>query len=335
MRRATRLVLTATLLIGIGCRGGAEPAPAQLGSGSAAIAGPLPVPRVPDPRGAHGADPWAKAPDDTSRPPPVSDPVPHPFFWSIARDGKTTDVLGTLHMGVDAEARLPAWVWARFDAATVLAEETDLGDPTLGSWSVRGNGPTLQDELGSTSWARLTAIVTPGELIGLRLSSIAMTAVRVSGYGSDLPETPAMDQVLYRRATAQHKQLVFLEEPAVQLALFHDVFDREAVVMLLDRLDQLAELNQQYSAAYLSGDATRFAQAGSALFRLQSRDEATYRRLVARMFGDRNRAWLAGIELLHQTGNAFVAVGALHLMGPGNLLDLLAADGFTVTRVAR
>ena len=47
----------------------------------------------------------------------------------------------------------------------------------------------------------------------------------------------------------------------------------------------------------------------------------------------RNRRWAARIAgLLGQDGDALVVVGALHLVGERGLPELLAAQGFRVTR---
>ena len=45
----------------------------------------------------------------------------------------------------------------------------------------------------------------------------------------------------------------------------------------------------------------------------------------------RNRDWVKAIEPM--TGRPFIAVGAGHLTGEGNLIDMLKAKGFAVTRV--
>jgi uncharacterized protein YbaP (TraB family) len=37
---------------------------------------------------------------------------------------------------------------------------------------------------------------------------------------------------------------------------------------------------------------------------------------------------------LHAAGGGFVAVGALHLVGPRSVLDVLAHRGYRVTRLA-
>jgi uncharacterized protein len=44
---------------------------------------------------------------------------------------------------------------------------------------------------------------------------------------------------------------------------------------------------------------------------------------------ERNKRWVPQIEkLLHGNQDAFVVVGALHLVGDGGLLELVRRDGF-------
>src|SRR6476659_6725399 len=62
------------------------------------------------------ADPWSK-------PTVTKDPLKRPLFWSIEKDGKTDYILGTMHMGVDPESRIPDYGWKRLDAETTLAME--------------------------------------------------------------------------------------------------------------------------------------------------------------------------------------------------------------------
>jgi len=56
------------------------------------------------PSGSASADPWSK-------PAAAKDPLKHPLFWSIEKDGKTSYALGTMHMGVDPQTRIPQIVW--------------------------------------------------------------------------------------------------------------------------------------------------------------------------------------------------------------------------------
>lgn len=47
----------------------------------------------------------------------------------------------------------------------------------------------------------------------------------------------------------------------------------------------------------------------------------------------RNRAWMDDLTAALEAGNAFVAVGALHLPGEEGLVELLRRDGWTLTRL--
>ena len=51
------------------------------------------------------------------------------------------------------------------------------------------------------------------------------------------------------------------------------------------------------------------------------------------MLYSRNAAWIAPIEKLHAEGGGFIAVGAMHLVGPKNVLELLANRGYAIARV--
>ena len=52
-----------------------------------------------------------------------------------------------------------------------------------------------------------------------------------------------------------------------------------------------------------------------------------------RLLGSRNKIMVERMKPLLDAGGAFVAVGALHLIGKGGLIALLRADGFDVTAV--
>jgi uncharacterized protein YbaP (TraB family) len=52
-----------------------------------------------------------------------------------------------------------------------------------------------------------------------------------------------------------------------------------------------------------------------------------------RLLYDRNARMIERMQPQLKTGAAFIAVGALHLYGDRGLLNLLARDGYRITRV--
>ena len=297
-------------------------------------AGPTPTVATPPATAAH-VDPWASRPQRALPPPEITDPFQRPMFWAATRGGKTTYLFGTLHGGVDAERRIPRWVWDHFDAAPTLVLETTLQDVELARWTIRPEGKPLREELGEDYWKIFESVVTPAAAMFLDHQATAAAALRTTGHGGGgLDQTVPMDGALLVRAQGLKKQIVFLETAAFQGNLFVELFGLAALKRLLDRRDELPALNHGFFDAYLEGDETRLHTIGRAQFRLGAADDDELARVIDILLVSRNRSWIPQLEQVHATGGAFVAVGALHLAGEHNVLDLLRARGFDITRPA-
>jgi hypothetical protein len=257
----------------------------------------------------------------------------HALFWQIEKAGKTTYLLGTMHVGVDARQNLPQTVWQHLDAAPVFAMETDAADPATASLATPMPG-SLHRDLGDAYWQKLETVVTPpvaAKLDHLR-PMIAASVLALQG----LPETEAMDGVLVAAAQREHKDIVFLEPAAKQLALLDKWLDERAIKAMLDHPDETAGHDREMLAAYLAGDDQKMlalANAERATAKAAGYTDAEYDQEMADLLYDRNASWIAPIEQLHARGGGFIAVGALHLIGDRSVLDLLAHRGYVVTRV--
>jgi uncharacterized protein len=289
------------------------------------VADPAPAPAVAAEE--EPADPW-------TAPAVAKDPLKRPLFWSAQKNGKTTYLLGTMHMGVDAEARLPDVVWQKLDAAPALAVETDTTDPAILGMGARKSG-RLRDDLGPAYWKKLAAVVEPRVLEGLDRMKPSTAVAMLSMRG--LPATPSMDGVLLARAQNQGKQIVYLEPATKQVALLDKWLDVRSLKMLLDSPDQGLDNTRKMLEAYLGGDESKLL----ALYHGQKQEalaqgitEREYEQSMEDMLYERNASWIPAIEKLHAKGNGFVAVGALHLVGKRSVIDLLAAKGYKVARVA-
>jgi len=89
-------------------------------------------------------------------------------------------------------------------------------------------------------------------------------------------------------------------------------------------------------AAYVAGDETRIqalTDSERADFTKTGRTDAEYDQQMDDLLFARNASWLPELEALHASGGAFVAVGAMHLIGKRSVLDLLRQRGYKVTRL--
>ena len=145
---------------------------------------------------------------------------------------------------------------------------------------------------------------------------------------------PVLDRWLEEEAARQGKRVRGLESIDEHLAVLDDMAEvvqiavLESAVAYANHTDQLQE---ELTRFYLARDLAaiqRFMIEPA----LRSEPDMT-RVFLERLIVARNRTWLARIKRLLAAGNAFIAVGALHLPGETGLLRLLQAAGFRVSRV--
>lgn len=319
MKRVVVLVTFAAALGTSGCRQHHEPASA-----------PTKTTAPSDPATTSGAmSGAATAPQLGNR----VELLAHPLLWSAAKDGKVTYFLGTMHVGIDAEARLPALVWGKLDAARVFAMEADLDDPQAAA-ATQPTAGSLRQALGETYWRKLEAAMGPNVASTVEHLPPMVPAAALSMRG--LPSTPAMDKVLSARAVSEHKPVIFLEPAARQLAILGKWLDVKALKMMLDELPTGEQRVHAMLAAYAEGDERKLLaisddEKADAL--QHGYTEGEYEQEMNDVLYSRNASWIAAIDQLHADGGGFVAVGALHLLGPRSVLDLLAHKGYQVTRL--
>lgn len=311
-----------------------QPSPQQpvqkIGSG---VAPPEEVAKVAGSGSAAGsgsgeADAWS------TPQPPKADPIGKPFFWSIEKGGKTSYLLGTMHIGIDAEQRLPKVVFDKLDAATTFAMETDTTDPAIAGLGKRKSGGTLKNDLGPVYWKKLEAVVGANVAASINELKPMVAATLVSLRG--LPATPPMDGVLHARATRQNKKVVFLEPASTQAAVLEKHMSVKALKIMLDDPEKGIAQTKKLLEAYLAGDDATFIKLSA-----EQREDALKNGYTAAEYDEfmedinykRNRSWIPIIEKINAEGPGFIAVGALHLIGEKSVLDLLAKQGYKVTRV--
>ena len=278
--------------------------------------------------GSAAADPW-------NTPAPAKDPLKKPLLWKVEKDGNTSYLLGTIHVGVDPTSRLPDFVWQKLDEKPIFAMETDLSDASKLDIK-RSDGTTLKDELGPDYWKKLEDAIGVKEAGAMLPMKPMIPATLLSLRG--LPKTAPMDGVLLGRATNAHKQIVYLEALEVQSKMLDKWMNARALKELLDDLPASEKHLKELLDAYVGGDDARMVKLAA-----EERDRSIAKGRTAAEFDEemddmlykRNASWIEPIEKLHAQGGGFIAVGAAHLVGPKSVLDLLEKKGFKVTRVTQ
>ncbi len=264
------------------------------------------------------------------------------FLWRIDRDGRSSYLYGTMHLGKLDWAIPGPQVRGALGAVDTLALELDLLDPALlqqfaASLAGKPDAVVLPAAL-QARLARQTAAacLPPAALDGqhpvMRAITLAMLAARWDG----LDPSYAQELVLGGFARAAKLAVVALETVDQQMTALIPAEPAKALLMIGQALDQL------------EAGTTRRATARLAKAWAESRidDLAQYeiwcdcvasdddRAFLKRLNDDRNPALARRIEAVHASGKrVFAAVGALHMTGAMALPKLMAERGFKVERI--
>ncbi len=277
-----------------------------------------------------GDDPWGGS--DTPSAPVRR--IDKPLLWKAEKDGRTSWLFGTIHLGVNADKQLPPIVFESLRGAKVFAMEADTSDPSLALSMQRSDGGSLRADLGPEYWGKLEAAIGPR--VAERFDGMKPFAAMTVLIAKDLPMTLPMDGVLSSRATEAGKPIHYFEKAADQIAMIDPWMAPGDVKALLDNREVAKQLAAKMLEAYQAGDGATLGSMfdDQTLWLAAGRKPETFPAYLDAVLGKRNRAWIPQIEQLHADGGAFIAVGAGHLVGPGDVLTLLEQRGFTITRVA-
>jgi uncharacterized protein YbaP (TraB family) len=136
-----------------------------------------------------------------------------------------------------------------------------------------------------------------------------------------------IEQYLLRKAQLDGKEVLGLETLATQIAIFDDLSADQQEALLeqtLAEIDSAEDVMNQMVDAWRSGSLDELSTA-------LMEDFAEFPELYSTLVVDRNMRWIETLEaLLEKPDRHLVIVGALHLVGEHNVVDLLAADGFVV-----
>jgi uncharacterized protein len=255
-----------------------------------------------------------------------------PLLWSAEKDGQKTYLLGTMHIGFNAEKQLPRWVWDKVRASHSFAVETDISDPQLMTTGVRRDGSSLREELGEAHWKKLEEQLGAGANAAQHMTPAAVTSLlEIKG----LPAAMPMDLMLLGEAEAADKKVVFLEPASLQVALLEKWIDIATLKAAIDERAAGKASTKELLAAYVAGDIVRIEAIANDRegWKKSGRSDADYDVMMEDLIYKRNASWIEPIEKMHQEGNAMVAVGAMHLIGERSVLDLLERRGYKIARV--
>ncbi|WP_280813998.1 TraB/GumN family protein [Variovorax sp. TBS-050B] len=264
------------------------------------------------------------------------------LLWRAERDGRTSWLYGTIHVGRAEWVRPGPTVQNALEQSDALALELDVRDQAAMRPLTQPADPAVVARLLSGERARRlarqneAACVEPGKANGLQpilqVMALAGLVARADGL---YPEFGA-DESMAVAARNSGKPVFALETAAAQLQMLtggSEAEEAEQIDATLSELEsgQLRTQMKELAHIWARGDVDKLARYPEWCNCLQTPAE---QRLMKRLLDDRNPGLADGIERMHAGGKrVFAAVGALHMVGPQGLPAILAARGFKVAAV--
>jgi uncharacterized protein YbaP (TraB family) len=266
-----------------------------------------------------------------------------PAAWRVtSKTGGQLWLLGSVHYLRATDHPLPAIIDELYSRADTLVLEIDLDDidpvqtrTQFLSAAMLANGTTLSEVLSAETYALANAHAST---LGVDLALLEhfepwLVAITMLDFGVGRlgfrPEH-GIEQYLLRKAQLDGKEVLGLETLATQIAIFDDLPVKQQEALLEQTLaeidaadDVLTEVVEAWRIGKLDELATKLME-----------DFADFPELYSTLVVDRNTQWVETLEALLATPRRhLVVVGALHLVGEHNVVDLLAAEGFAVEAV--
>lgn len=265
------------------------------------------------------------------------------FVWQVSHGEQHLYIGGTAHLLPASQFPLPAEFDEAYQQAEKLVFEADinqLAKPSINSMfmnlTLYQDGRTLNSVLSPEIYQRLQQTVAKlgvdintlaqykPDFVLIQMMQLKLTELGMAGVG--------VDDFFFNKATQDGKSKDFLETFEQHLAMMFSISDgveNEWVAWQLNLLDDAEQYMQQALAAWRSGNREALAEMVSEMLDTEV-GQLEYQRLLT----ERNKDWVEQIDAMLKTQEIeFVLVGAMHLAGPGNVLDLLAERGYQVSQI--
>ena len=260
------------------------------------------------------------------------------ILWRIeGAASQPSYLLGTIHSDDARVTNVPASVSHAFQRADSFSGEIKMDLPSLMQASqatLLSDGQSLEQLVDAALYKQTVQLLESycmPELVVQRMKPWAAAAA----LSLPRPKTGMfLDMTLYHQAAAAGKRVYGLESITEQVGAMESMSLELQVTMLRDAVaqhHQVDQLIEQLITAYLRRDLKALESISNAA--MQNGDERVAEMFSTEVVDRRNYRMLERMQPRLREGNAFVAVGALHLPGEKGLLNLLRNKGYRVSPV--
>ena len=285
----------------------------------------------------------------------LADAVPNArgLFWKIEKAGVSASFLyGTYHSS-EAIKLVPEPVWQALDQASAAIFELSPAEQAAVQQRMASDPGFAMDMtapplLPTLPEGKRTAIEKaardrglPAEAVNfmrpwILMSLLGMPACHVRAL---MTGETVLDDAMIKRAESKGIPVHGLETYQEALGAFSDLKREQLVEMIMPSTDwsereedffaMLLQLYKDGQPVAINEISIYLSEKLNPAFKARDFNRA----MMDKLLDGRNKAWMDDLLPHLEKGNAFVGVGALHLAGNVGLIELLRAEGWTVTRL--
>ncbi len=258
------------------------------------------------------------------------------LLWKVSKDNLEPSYLfGTIHVSDPKIVNLPQAVSSTLNASDIFVMEAipELEETLkLTQMMFFDDGRTLKDYIDDVLFNKTAEILKNYQLtVEAVMFMKPWAAFLVMNY----PVNQGMPLDLELLTTAQQNgaEIYGLESLSEQGDIFSTMELETQVQLLLDTVCNYEVVSSEFElmkSLYLARDLNGLI-VNSNKYSLSQ--ETIYKDLVKRLLTDRNYIMADRMQTVLEKGNAFIAIGAMHLPGDEGVLSLLDKQGYQITSI--
>ena len=269
--------------------------------------------------------------------------VAAPALFKVEKNGTSSYLFGTVHVGDASMKGLPEKVTKAIDQSEQVVVEVDISKLTPLQMQQRSmpfmmlkDGKTLQTELSKQNYNKLKDYFAKKSIDiamfnGLKPWAVMVTMMQIEFQNAGFSDQTGIDKQVLAYAKKQNITIGELETLEQQLQMF-DGMALLSNEMIEETFEQLADINTYFIKlvnAWKNGDMETLTEYYNMSF-----DDSNYGEISEQvMLVNRNDKWVEQLVPRLANEKLFIAVGALHLPEQHGLIKQLTDAGFTITRL--
>ncbi|HHB91777.1 MAG TPA: TraB/GumN family protein [Thioploca sp.] len=260
------------------------------------------------------------------------------LLWQVTKSGiEASYVFGTIHSEDVRVNKLPKEIRGYFEKADNIALEMLLDMPTMlkasAAMLITDETQSLDKLIDEELFIQVSEALRKYQIPPVIAKKLKPWAV-IATLSTPPPKSGNfLDLILYKEAMKLEIDVHGLEKVEEQLAVFENLPLKEQIMLLTEtitNIDEMPEMFAKLHELYLQRDLTKLQKFSIEYMAKNSKNQDFTDNFYNRMVNDRNVTMVDRMLKLLQEGNAFIAVGALHLPGEKGILKLLEHKGYKI-----